>query len=141
MRRVDFEEAIHDFQPCKHLATIIKYICDKHQMTRQDFMVLLEVSALEHFTWEDFATAELTASWDKRRFYRWKDTGLVELYRAKDGKFQRYNIYKCTRRARARVREFYDLLSGKEELPTLAFSENAKYSSNRLVRKINKLKD
>ena len=141
MRQVDFEDAMRENHPCRHLATILKYICDKYDMTRTDFLVLLEIVALDSFTWEDFATAQLTAPWDKRRFYRWKEAGLVKLHRAKDGKFQKYNIYKGTRLATTRVLEFYDLLSGKKQLPDLAFDESARYSSNRLVKKINKLKD
>ena len=141
MRRIDFQEAIHDFQPCAHLGTILKYVCDKHNISRQDFIVLLEVNALDEFTWNDFATAELTASWDKRRFYRWKEEGLIEIYRAKDGKFRKYNIYKCSRRARMYVREFYDLLSGKKQLPEIAYNKNHKYSSNRLARKLEKQRE
>ena len=141
MKAVDFYEAMHDFEPSKHLGTILKLICDKHAISRQDFIVLLEIHARKEFTWDDFATAEITASWDKLRFYRWKDTGLIELYRAKDGKFRRYNIYRCTRKAKNIVREYYDYSSGKVTLPTLAFSKNARYSSNRLTRKINILKD
>lgn len=141
MRRIDFQEAIHDFQPCAHLGTVLKYICDKHSISRQDFIVLLEVAALDNFTWDDFATAQLTASWDKRRFYRWKDEGLIDLYRAKDGKFRKYNIYKCSRKARTWVREFYDYLSGKEQLPPVSYDTNATYSSNRLSRKLQKLKE
>ena len=136
MRKIDFQDAIHDYQPCATLGTVLKYICDKHGITRQDFIVLLEIHSINEFTWNDFATAELTASWDKRRFYRWKDEGLVELYRAKDGKFRKYNLYRCTRKTKTMVREFYDLLSGKLPIPTLAYSTNQSYSSNRLVRKI-----
>ena len=138
MRKIDFQDAIHDYQPCAQLGTVLKYICDKHGITRQDFIVLLEVHSKGEFTWNDFATAELTASWDKRRFYRWKEENLVELYRAKDGKFRRYNIYRCTRKTKNMVKNFYDLLSGKETIPKLAYSTNHSYSSNRLARKIEK---
>ena len=141
MRDVDWFEEFPRRHPGRHLGTILKYICDKHQVTRQDFIVLLEVAALKEFTWNDFATAELTASWDKRRFYRWKDEGLIETYREKDGRFRKYNIYRCTRKTKGWIKEFYDLLSGKEQLPTTSFSENFKYSSNRLTKKINKLKE
>ena len=141
MRKIDFEEAIHDFQPSKHLGTILKYICDTYEISRQDFIVLLEIHACGEFTWNDFATAEITASWDKRRFYRWKDEGLIELYRPKEGKFRRYNIYRCTRRTKMIVKKFYDLSSGKEDLPDLSYSTKFKYSSNRLVKKIKIIKD
>ena len=141
MRKIDFEDAIHDFQPCAHLGTVLKYICDKHGISRQDFIVLLEIAAVGEFTWGDFATAELTASWEKRRFYRWKDDGLIEVYRAKDGKFRRYNIYRCTRKAKNMVKEFYDYLSGRTQIPTVAYSKNATYSSNRLAHKLTKLKE
>ena len=141
MRKVDFEEAIHDYQPCAHLGTVLKYVCDKHGISRQDFLVLLEVHKVNEFTWNDFATAELTASWDKRRFYRWKEEGLIKLYRAKDGKFRKYNIYTCTPKAKRAVKEFYDLLSGKTPIPSVAYDSNAKYSSNRLARKIEKLRE
>lgn len=100
-------------------------------------MVLLEIHKEKEFTWNDFATAELTASWDKRRFYRWKADGLVELYRAKDGKYRMYNIYRCTRKTKNMVREFYRYISGEQPVPTMAFSKNATYTSNRLARKIN----
>ncbi len=139
MRKIDFEEAIHDYQPCAHLATILKYICDKHGITRQDFLVLLEIHSVGEFTWGDFATAELTASWEKRRFYRWKDDGLIEVYRAKGGKFRKYNIYRCTRKAKNMVKEFYDLSSGRTPIPVVAYNKNATYSSNRLAVKTNKL--
>ena len=141
MRKIDFQEAIHEYQPCKHFSTILKLMCDEHGMSRQDFIVLLEVHAYGEFTWGDFATAELTASWDKRRFYRWKEQGLIKLIRAKDGKFKRYNIYACTRKARNIVTDFYDYSSGKKDLPVLSYSTNHKYSSNRLVKKIIKLKE
>ena len=141
MRKIDFEDAIHDFKPCAHLGTVLKYICDKHGISRQDYLVLLEVEAVGEFTWGDFATAELTASWEKRRFYRWKDEGLIDLYRAKDGKFRKYNIYKCTRKAKNMVREFYDLLSGRTPIPVVAYSENSRYSSNRLALKTKKLNE
>lgn len=141
MKKIDYQEAIQKYEPCAHIGTVLKLMCDKHSISRQDFIVLLEVHSFGEFTWDDFATAELTASWDKRRFYRWKDDGYIELYRAKDGKFRRYNIYRCTRRAKNIVREFYDYLSGKKDIPTVAYSKNATYSSNRLALKTNKLKE
>ena len=141
MRDVDWHEEMPGRHPCAHLGTVLKHICDKYNISRQDFIILLEVVALKEFTWDSFATAELTASWDKRRFYRWKEEGLVELYRAKDGKFRRYNIYRCSRKAKSWVKEFYDLLSGKNPLPKLSYDTNQKYSSNRLVRKIEKLNE
>lgn len=141
MRKIDFQEAIQEFQPCAHLGTVLKYICDKYGVSRQDFLVLLEIHAKGEFTWDDFATAELTASWGKRRFYRWQEAGLTELYRAKDGKFRKYNIYRCTRKAKKIIKEFYDLLSGKLDIPSVAYDTNARYNSNRLARKIEKLKE
>lgn len=141
MRKIDFQDAIHDFQPCAHLGTVLKYICDKHGISRQDFIVLLEIHNLSEFTWGDFATAELTASWEKRRFYRWKDDGLIEIIRKKDGKFRKYNIYACTRKAKNMVKDFYNYLSGRNPIPTVAYSKNATYSSNRLALKTKKLNE
>ena len=141
MRKADLNEAILENHICAQLGTVIKYICDKHGISRQDFFVLLELHGKSRFTWDDFATAELTASWCKHRWYRFKNDGYVSLYRAKDGKFRKYNIYKVTRKTDKAVEEFYALLSGVKPLPDVAYNTNARYNTNRLARKLEKLKE
>ena len=139
MRKPDWEEAVIKYEPCALLGTVLKLITDKYEISRGDLYTLLELHKKKEFTWEDFGTAELTANWDKHRWYRMKNDSLVELYRAKDGKFKRYNIYRLTNKAKKMIREFYDILSGAKPLPTIAYSKNARYSSNRLVDKVNDL--
>lgn len=139
MRKIDFQEAMHDFQPCAHLGTVLKLICYKYKITRQDFLVLLEVNALNEFSGSDFTTAELTAGWDKRRLYRWKDEGLVYVSRQREGRYKNYDIYECTRKAKKMIRVFNDYLSGAVAIPEQAYSANAKYSSRMLTKKINTL--
>ena len=141
MRRVDFQEAIHKYEPSAHLGTIIKILCDRYEITRTDFFVVLELHHKKEFTWEDFATAELTANWDKHRWYRLKNNDWITLYRAKDGKHRKYNLYKMTAKAKAAVRLYYDYCSGAKPLPEHSYKKGAKYSSNRIVDKVKQIND
>lgn len=140
MKVEDYYDLVRDKQPCSQLGTVIKLITIDYDIFQMDLMVLLELHGVGEFTWDDFATAQLTSSWNKKRFYMFKDNGWVDLYRAKDRKFQKYNIYKPTRKCTTMVRAFYDYLSGKTPLPDRAFSSRERYRSNRLTVKINKLK-
>ena len=139
MKQIDYEDTILDYEPCAQLGTILQYMCLKHDITKTDFLVLLELHKVDKFTWEDFSTAQLTANWDKRRFYRYKESDYIDIYRKKGGKFKRYNIYKITAKTKRIVREFYNLLSGRTPLPAVAYDSRARYRDNRLAYKINKL--
>lgn len=141
MKRADWEEAVFKYEPCAQLGTVLKMMTDKYGISRGDLFVLLELHSLKEFTWEDFGTAKLTANWDKHRWYRFKNDEWVTLYRAKDGKFKMYNIYKVTTKTKRMIKEFYSYLSGKTELPSIAYDKAARYSSKRLCAKIKKLKD
>lgn len=139
MKKQDWEEEVLKRQPCAHIGTIIKIVCDKHKLSRTEFFVLLELHKKEEFTWNDFATAELTANWDKHRWYRLKNDDWVKLFRAKDGKFKMYNLYKVTTKTKRAVRDFYDYSSGAKLLPESSYSKNATYTSNRIVNKVKEI--
>lgn len=141
MKRKDYEEAILEHQPCAQLGTVLKFICDKHEISRMDFILLLELKSIDEFTWGDFSTTVLTANWDKHRWYRLKNEGYVEMYRRRDGKYRRFSLYKTTRKTTIITNEFYNYLSRAKEIPIKGFSTKAKYTANRLNNKLRALKE
>lgn len=136
MKDDDFFDAFFERNTLAHLATVLKMLHYEANLKQMDFLVLVELHKIGEFTWGDFGTAALTSNWDKKRFYRWKDEGYIELYRKKSGASKGYNVYKLSRKSKMMVKKFYEYLSGKRPLPVKAYNKNARYTLNRTRRKI-----
>lgn len=142
MKDKDWHDEVYSRQPCSKLGTILSYIAHKHGITRGDLYLFLELNEVGEFTTVDFATAKITLSWSKKKFYNeYKKNGWIELYRERGGKFKRYNLYKLAPKSKRIVTEFYKLISGEKPLPNEAWNKKWSYTRVRTRRKIKDMRE
>jgi len=114
----------------KYWRVIRYFIKEKYNLSLSQLEMLLFLYSEDVFSTEKFAEFNQLMSWDKKRFYKLKKQGWIELFRPKTSR--KKPLYQLSYKAQRVVNSVYKKLSG-EEIPTSPgispmFARNVKYS-------------
>ena len=98
---------------------------------------MLELDSLGEFTTEDFNNCALLLNWNQSRWDSLRADGWIEIYRHRDGKHARYDLWKLSRKSKNVINKCYSILSGSEVIPPEIFAKKSGCANNRIQKYLN----
>ena len=103
----------------KHYRIIRKWACKANGLNDADLELLIYLDSLEHFSKQDFKTAQYSLSWDNRRWNKLIKKDWVVVWRHRNRTTQKYNIYKTSFKFKHILSRIYRIMLGEEDLPDI----------------------
>ena len=131
---------LRDMNLFKYYRLVRKWACKTYDLTDADLELLIYLDCKVHFTRNDFIDGSYTYSWDKARWERLRKEGWIDIWRARNRTTMKYNIYQTSQKSKRLITRIYNILLGKEDLPTSTrstFYKNKTYTDRVFNKAIN----
>lgn len=131
---------LRDMNLFKYYRLARKWACKTYDLTDADLELLIYLDCKVHFTRNDFIDGSYTYSWDKARWERLRKEGWIDIWRARNRTTMKYNIYQTSQKSKRLITRIYNILLGKEDLPTSTrstFYKNKTYTDRVFNKAIN----
>ncbi len=128
----------------KYWRVIRKYIQTEYDVSEIDLEMLLYLYSEGLFNYYKFVEYSNIFGWDKTRFKRLTDKGMIHLFREKDR--NEYRLYEVTRKCRHMITNMYKYMFMEKEIPenplrSKIFRKTGRYSDKVLALSIKKFNE